>query len=65
MRSFRWFWIAQWPTLLGTWMQVVALGYLVFLAMGLAISGWIRDGQRATVIAQSIAFAYAPGPEPQ
>jgi MFS family permease len=30
VRSFRWFWIAQWPTLLGTWMQVVALGYLVF-----------------------------------
>ena len=29
VRSFRWYWIAQWPTLLGTWMQVVALGYLV------------------------------------
>ncbi len=28
--AFRWYWIAQWPTLLGTWMQVVALGYLVF-----------------------------------
>jgi MFS family permease len=30
VRSFRWYWIAQWPTLLGTWMQVVALGYLVY-----------------------------------
>jgi MFS family permease len=30
VRSFRWYWLAQWPTLLGTWMQVVALGYLVF-----------------------------------
>ena len=30
VRSFRWYWVAQWPTLLGTWMQVVALGYLVF-----------------------------------
>ncbi|MDQ6848130.1 MAG: MFS transporter [Candidatus Dormibacteraeota bacterium] len=30
MRAFRWYWIAQWPTLLGTWMQVVALGFLVF-----------------------------------
>ncbi|MBJ7595708.1 MAG: MFS transporter [Candidatus Dormibacteraeota bacterium] len=28
--AFRWYWIAQWPTLLGTWMQVVALGFLVF-----------------------------------
>ena len=30
VRAFRWYWIAQWPTLLGTWMQVVALGYLVY-----------------------------------
>ncbi len=30
VRTFRWYWLAQWPTLLGTWMQVVALGYLVF-----------------------------------
>jgi MFS family permease len=30
VRPFRWYWIAQWPTLLGTWMQVVALGFLVF-----------------------------------
>lgn len=28
--AFRWYWIAQWPTLLGTWMQVVSLGFLVF-----------------------------------
>ncbi len=34
VRAFRWYWIAQWPTLLGTWMQVVALGYLVFNLTG-------------------------------
>ena len=34
IREFRWYWIAQWPTLLGTWMQVVALGYLVFNITG-------------------------------
>jgi MFS family permease len=30
VRPFRWFWTAQWPTLLGTWMQLVALGYFVY-----------------------------------
>lgn len=35
---------------------LVGLGYLVFLTMGLAISGWIRDPQRATAAAQSVAF---------
>jgi ABC-2 type transport system permease protein len=35
---------------------LLVLGYLVFLALGLAISGWIRDGQRATAVAQSVAF---------
>ncbi|HXM56167.1 MAG TPA: ABC transporter permease [Candidatus Dormibacteraeota bacterium] len=35
---------------------LVALGYLVFLAMGLAIAGWIRDPQRATAAAQAVAF---------
>lgn len=30
VREFRWYWAAQWPALLGTWMQVVALGYLVY-----------------------------------
>lgn len=30
VRPFRWYWAAQWPVLLGTWMQVVALGYFVF-----------------------------------
>lgn len=34
MRSFRWYWAAQWPTLLGTWMQVVALGFLVYARTG-------------------------------
>lgn len=35
---------------------LVALGYLVFLALGLAIAGWVRDPQRATAVAQSVAF---------
>jgi len=30
MRPFRWYWLAQWPVLIGTWMQIVALGYFVF-----------------------------------
>ena len=35
---------------------LMVLGYLVFMAVGLAISGWIRDPQRAGAVAQSIAF---------
>lgn len=35
---------------------LLVVGYLVFLGMGLAISGWIKDPQRATGIAQSVAF---------
>lgn len=34
IRPFRWYWAAQWPTLLGTWMQIVALGYLVYQQTG-------------------------------
>src|ERR1035438_9452591 len=30
VRCYRWFWSAQWPVLLGTWMQTVALGYFVY-----------------------------------
>jgi MFS family permease len=30
IRSYRWYWSAQWPVLLGTWMQTVALGYFVY-----------------------------------
>ena len=37
-------------------LAVTMLGYLVFLGIGLAISGWVRDPQRAPVIATSIAF---------
>lgn len=29
VRAFRWYWASQWPVLLGTWMQIVALGYFV------------------------------------
>ena len=35
---------------------LVMVAYLVFLGMGLAISGWIKDPQRATAVAQSVAF---------
>jgi ABC-type polysaccharide/polyol phosphate export permease len=35
---------------------LLVVGYLVFLGMGLAISGWIKDPQRATAVAQSVAF---------
>lgn len=35
---------------------LVVFGYLVFLGMGLAISGWIKDPQRANAVAQSVAF---------
>lgn len=34
IRAYRWYWLATWPTLLGTWMQIVALGYLVFSLTG-------------------------------
>lgn len=30
VRPFRWYWASQWPVFLGTWMQVVALGYYVY-----------------------------------
>ncbi len=30
LRTYRWYWSAQWPVLLGTWMQTVALGYFVY-----------------------------------
>ncbi|HEV7467908.1 MAG TPA: MFS transporter [Candidatus Dormibacteraeota bacterium] len=30
VRPFRWYWLAQWPVLVGTWMQIVALGYFVY-----------------------------------
>jgi MFS family permease len=30
VRAYRWYWAAQWPVLIGTWMQIVALGYFVF-----------------------------------
>lgn len=35
---------------------LLVIAYLVFLGMGLAISGWIKDPQRATAVAQSVAF---------
>jgi ABC-type multidrug transport system permease subunit len=35
---------------------LLVAAYLVFLGMGLAISGWIKDPQRATATAQSVAF---------
>ncbi len=35
---------------------LLVVAYLVFLGMGLAISGWIKDPRRATAVAQSVAF---------
>ena len=35
---------------------VAMLGYLVFLAAGLAISGWVRDPQRAPAIATAVGM---------
>jgi len=34
VRPYRWYWAAQWPVFLGTWMQVVALGYYVYNTTG-------------------------------
>jgi MFS family permease len=34
VRPYRWYWAAQWPVFLGTWMQVVALGYYVYTTTG-------------------------------
>ena len=34
VRTYRWYWFAQWPVLVGTWMQIVALGYLVYAVTG-------------------------------
>ncbi len=34
VRTYRWYWLSQWPVLVGTWMQVVALGYLVYAVTG-------------------------------
>lgn len=31
-------------------------GYLVFLAAGFAISGWVRDAQRAPAVASSVSL---------
>jgi hypothetical protein len=41
---------------LGSMFVVTMLGYLVFLAAGFAISGWVRDPQRAPVVASSIGL---------
>ena len=29
VRTYRWYWLMQWPVLVGMWMQIVALGYFV------------------------------------
>jgi MFS family permease len=34
VRPYRWYWASQWPVFLGTWMQVVALGYYVYNTTG-------------------------------
>ena len=53
VRPFRWYWAAQWPTLLGTWMQVVALGYLVYARTGSTAAvavGAAADGLPAVLL---------------
>jgi ABC-type multidrug transport system permease subunit len=37
-------------------LAMIALGYLVFLAMGFAVSSWITDAQRAPTVATSIGM---------
>ncbi|HYM50530.1 MAG TPA: ABC transporter permease [Candidatus Limnocylindrales bacterium] len=37
-------------------LAVTALGYIVFLALGFTIAGWIRDPQRASGVSQAVAF---------
>ena len=34
VRPYRWYWLSQWPVFLGTWMQVPALGYYVYITTG-------------------------------
>src|SRR5437588_8259531 len=34
VRPFRWYWAAQWPVLLGTWMQVTTLTFFVYQLTG-------------------------------
>lgn len=34
VRPYRWYWISQWPVFLGTWMQVPALGFYVYITTG-------------------------------
>src|SRR5260221_7631096 len=34
VRPYRWYWAAQWPVFMGTWMEVVALGYYVYITTG-------------------------------
>jgi ABC-2 type transport system permease protein len=41
---------------LGSMFAVTMLGYLVFLAAGFAISGWVRDAQRAPAVASSVSL---------
>jgi hypothetical protein len=62
VRAFRWYWIAQWPTLLGTWMQVVALGYLVFdrTHSSTAVAAVAAaDGLPAVVLSLALGWAAA------
>lgn len=56
VRPFRWYWAAQWPVLLGTWMQVVALGYFVFwLTHSQAAVGAVAAAEGVPAVALSVA----------
>jgi ABC-2 type transport system permease protein len=37
-------------------LAATAAGYLVFLAMGFAVAGWVKDAQRASAVAASIGM---------
>ncbi|HEX3607231.1 MAG TPA: MFS transporter [Candidatus Dormibacteraeota bacterium] len=56
VRPFRWYWIAQWPVLIGTWMQIVALGYFVFqLTHSQTAVGVVAAADGVPAVALSIA----------
>jgi MFS family permease len=56
VRPFRWYWAAQWPVLVGTWMQVVALGYFVFqLTHSQTAVGVVAAADGVPAVALSVA----------
>ena len=53
VRTYRWYWVSQWPVLIGMWMQIVALGYFVFQVTGSSAAVGVvsaADGLPAVVL---------------